>query len=95
MKFKTPETLIGFTALPRQDGIRNGWIRQFAFYASADGVDWGQPVVTGIFSENAKRKTIHFPRPVTARFVKLAALSGYADGPWASLAEFNVIRTTQ
>jgi hypothetical protein len=91
VEFKTAETLTGFTALPRQDGNHNGWIKEFAFYASSDGSNWAEPVAKGIFSENAKLKVVHFSRPVTAKFVKLVALSGYADGPWASLAEFNVI----
>jgi hypothetical protein len=91
VQFKTTETLTGFTALPRQDGNHNGWIKEFAFYTSSDGTNWGEPVVKGVFPKNAKLKTINFPTPATAKFVKLVALSGYADGPWASLAEFNVI----
>ncbi|HEY1790188.1 MAG TPA: discoidin domain-containing protein, partial [Verrucomicrobiae bacterium] len=91
VKFKTAEEMTGFTALPRQDGNHNGWIKAFAFYASNDGANWGEPVVKGTFSNDAKLKTIHFPVTITAKFVKLVALSGYADGPWASLAEFNVI----
>jgi hypothetical protein len=91
VEFKTAETLAGFTALPRQDGNHNGWIKKFAFYASNDGVNWGEPVIKGTFPEDAKLKTIRLPSPVTAKFVKLVALSGYADGPWASLAEFNII----
>ena len=31
------------------------------------------------------------PWTATARFVKLVALSGYVKGPWAVLAEFNLI----
>ncbi|MDE3068145.1 MAG: discoidin domain-containing protein [Verrucomicrobiota bacterium] len=90
VEFARPVRLAGFTALPRQDGNRNGWIKDYAFYASHDGIDWGEPVSKGTFSDNASLKTIKFSAPVTARFVKLAALSGYADGPWASLAEFDV-----
>ena len=93
VEFKTAETLTGFTALPRQDDNHNGWIKEFAFYASDDGVNWGEPVAKGIFPEDANLKTISFPSPVTAKFVKLVALSGYAEGPWASLAEFNVIHS--
>ncbi|MGH7980423.1 MAG: discoidin domain-containing protein, partial [Limisphaerales bacterium] len=92
VQFKTSEELTGFTALPRQDGNHNGWIKGFAFYASNDGAHWGEPVFQGRFSDDAKLKTIHFSSPVTAKFVKLVALSGYARGPWASLAEFNIIQ---
>jgi F5/8 type C domain/Glycosyl hydrolases family 2, sugar binding domain/Glycosyl hydrolases family 2, TIM barrel domain len=92
VQFKTAEKLTGFTALPRQDGKHNGWIRRYAFYASSDGTNWGAPVVEGTFSDDANLKTINFPAPVTAKYVKLVALSGYTHGPWASLAEFNVLR---
>ncbi|HEV2320665.1 MAG TPA: discoidin domain-containing protein, partial [Verrucomicrobiae bacterium] len=86
------EKLSGFTALPRQDGIHNGWIKEFAFYVSKDGTNWGDPVATGTFSDSAALKTVNFSEPATAKYVKLVALSGYANGPWASLAEFNVVR---
>ena len=91
VEFDAARKLAGFTALPRQDGNQNGWIKDFAFYASADGKTWGDPVAKGVFAKNAELKTVKFAKPVTTKFVKLVALSGYADGPWASLAEFNVI----
>lgn len=91
VEFKSAQTLAGFTALPRQDGNGNGWIKDFEFYASNDGTNWGAPVAKGVFTDDDNLKTIKFTAPVTARFVKLVALSGYANGPWASLAEFNVI----
>jgi hypothetical protein len=95
VEFKAPKTLAGFTALPRQDGNQNGWIKDFAFYTSNDGTNWGEPVIKGVFPRDEKLKTEGFSTPVTAKFVKLTALSGYADGPWASLAEFNIIKSGQ
>jgi hypothetical protein len=83
----------GFTALPRQDGNQNGWIKDYALFVSADGVQWGEPVAKGVFPNDSQLKTVNFPAPITARFVKLIALSGYANGPWASLAEFSVIQS--
>ena len=56
-----------------------------------DGKTWDEPVAKGVFARDAKLKRVKFAAPVTAKFVKLVAESGYADGPWASLAEFNVI----
>ncbi|HEV2210534.1 MAG TPA: discoidin domain-containing protein [Verrucomicrobiae bacterium] len=82
--------LRGFTALPRQDGNHNGWIKDYAFYVSEDGQSWGEPVAHGVFSADARLKQVQLPRPVMARFVRFEALSGYANGPWASLAEFGV-----
>jgi hypothetical protein len=90
-----PRKIAGFTALPRQDGERNGWIKDYAFYASRDGTNWGEAVAQGVFPDNARRKTVKFAAPVEAQFVKLVALSGYANGPWASLAEINLIEGGQ
>ena len=83
----------GFTALPRQDGNHNGWIRDYALYVSADGIRWSDPVAKGVFSDDSSLKTVTLSSPVRGRFVKLAALSGYANGPWASLAEFELLQT--
>lgn len=93
LKLPRPEKLTGITVLPRQDGNRNGWIKQYAVYASDDGEYWGKAVAEGTFADNAELKTIRFSLPVTAKFLKLLAISGYSDGPWASLAEINFIPT--
>jgi beta-galactosidase len=90
IEFDSPRKLAGFTALPRQDGNHNGWIKDFAVYASNDGQHWGEPLVKSSFADDAKLKTVPFPAPITATWLKLVALSGYAKGPFASLAEFNV-----
>lgn len=45
-----PVRVSGFSYLSRQDNIRNGTIARYRFHVSADGVDWGQPVSTGDFS---------------------------------------------
>jgi len=83
--------LNGFTALPRQDEDSNGWIRNYEFYVSEDGANWGRPVAKGEFARNAELKSVMLSRPGPAKFVKLVALSGHAAGPWASLAELSVL----
>ena len=95
VEFEEPEALAGFTALPRQDGNHNGWIKDYLLYVSSDGREWGQAVAQGIFSEDAQLKTIKFAAPITAKFVKLVASSGYVNGPWASLAEFHLIKINE
>ncbi|MES2657948.1 MAG: discoidin domain-containing protein [Verrucomicrobiota bacterium] len=40
-------TFHGFSALPRQDGNSNGRIKNYRFYSSQDGINWGTPVVEG------------------------------------------------
>jgi hypothetical protein len=91
VEFDSPPTFAGVTVLPRQDRNRNGWIKDYAVYASQDGSNWGEPVARGTFPANDRLQTVKFASPVTARFVKLVALSGHGSGSWASLAEFNVV----
>jgi hypothetical protein len=92
VEFPKAVNLAGITCLPRQDGNRNGWIKEWAVHVSADGRDWGAPVATGAFTCNADLQTVRFARPVETRFLKLAALAGFdAEKPFASLAELNVI----
>src|SRR5207245_1370101 len=43
------QTLSGFSYLPRQDACSNGWVKQYEFYVSSDGVNWGTPVASGSF----------------------------------------------
>lgn len=91
VQFDKPRKIAGFTALPRQDGVEYGWIKDYALYVSNDGRSWGDPVTRGVFARNGKRKTIGFRAPQIAKYVKLVALTGYSTGLWASLAEFNVV----
>ena len=54
--------LNGFRYLPRQDGGVNGRVKDYAFYVSLDGVNWGSAVATGTFRNNAMGKEVGFPR---------------------------------
>lgn len=85
-----PHTLKSCTVLPRQDVEVNGMIKAFEVYASNDGRNWGRPLVKGEFPQDRELKRIFFPRPVTAKFIKLVALSGFDTQPFASIAEFDV-----
>jgi hypothetical protein len=80
----------GFYYLPRQDGGKNGRINQYAFYVSADGADWGDPVASGAFANNALEKGVFFV-PQTAQFVRLVALSEVNGNPWTTMAELNIL----
>jgi hypothetical protein len=87
---KQAKTVVGFSALPRQDNIRNGWICDYAFYASDDGKNWGQPVKRGTFEATKTLKTVRFEKPVRGCFFKFVAASGFG-GQYASLAEFSLL----
>ena len=92
VEFPKPVLLTGLTCLPRQDGNRNGWIKDYAVYVSADGQDWGTPVAQGTFRRDDSLHTVKFTSSVTTRFLKLVAVSSFEPAkPYASLAELSVI----
>jgi len=82
----------GFGYVPRQDGGVNGRIADYEFFASSDGVNWGAPVATGTFANDASIKEVEFA-PVPGQFVRLRALSEVNGNPWTSLAELHVFAT--
>jgi len=95
--------LTAFQYLPRQDGSACGWIKQYEFYVSADGVNWGTPVATGTFNYGSlstkcpgpgagvpSALQIVFP-PATGHYVRLRALSELNGNPWTSAAEITVL----
>jgi hypothetical protein len=85
-----PASIKGFTYLPRQDDSENGTIKDYEFYLSDDGVNFGQPVTKGAFENSKDLKTVSFS-PRQCRFIKLQALSEVNDGAWTSAAEIGVL----
>jgi phosphatidylinositol-3-phosphatase len=94
-------SLTGFQYLARQDGCSNGWIKQYEFYVSQDGVNWGTPVASGIFDYGSATTgcpgasvppaiQIRFA-PALAHYVRLRALSEINGNPWTSMAELNLL----
>lgn len=90
LKLEPAMKIKGFTYLPRQDETENGNIRDWEFYVSADGKDFGQPVAKGSFDRMREKKTVTF-EPKACGFVKLRALSEVNDNPWTAVAEIRVI----
>ncbi len=82
----------GFRVLPRQDGSDNGRINQFEFYVSPDGLDWGNPVVTGTLPDSTSEQEITFA-PVQGGYVRLVSLNAHDSDPWATIGEFNLLGT--
>ncbi len=83
----------GFRYLTRQDGIANGRIGQYEFYISSDGVNWGTPVITGVFPDNAVEKEVRFAA-VTGRYIRFRALTEAGNRCQQSVvAEINVLGT--
>lgn len=85
-----PAAIKGFTYLPRQDESDHGTIKDYEFYVSNDGTNFGEPVAKGTFQNTKDKKTVTF-NAVSCRFIKLKALSEANDGPWTSAAEICVV----
>jgi hypothetical protein len=94
-------TMTGFTYLPRQDGCLNGTIKQYEFYVSADGVNWGAPVATGNFNYGSAilscgggtilgAQQVNFSA-ATGQYIRFRALSEVNGHPWTSAAEIRVL----
>jgi hypothetical protein len=92
IELSRPCRIGGFTYLPRQDDSDHGNIKDYEFYISDDGKDFGQPVKKGTFENNKDKKTVTFDAK-QCRFIKLKALSEVNDLAWASAAEIGIIET--
>jgi len=84
--------LRGFIYVPRQD-MRNGRVRGYELWVSADGKRWKGPVASGNFKRGRRSTTVIFRR-ITApvRYVRFVAKSPQVDGqPFASVAELEFL----
>jgi hypothetical protein len=89
-----PSVIKGFTCLPRQDESDHGTIKDYEFYVSNDGKDFGSPVKKGTF-EPGKEEKIETFEPIKCRFIKLKAISEINGQPWTSAAEIGVIQNDE
>jgi hypothetical protein len=83
-------TIKGFTYLPRQGDSENGMIKDYEFFVSDDGKEFGEPVKKDTFASGKDKKTITF-EPKKCRYVKLKALSEINGEAWTSVAELGVV----
>jgi hypothetical protein len=93
IKLGSSANLNGFVYVPRQDGSPNGRIGQYEFYVSTDGVNWGSPVATGTFANDATNKQVSFTSK-TGQYVRLRALREVNGNPWISMAELQLLNMT-
>ncbi|WP_344073939.1 discoidin domain-containing protein [Streptomyces crystallinus] len=83
-------TVAALTYQPRQTGA-NGRIGTYTVSTSLDGVSFDAPVASGHWKDDASTKTAVFTRPVSARYVRLVALSEAGRrGMWSSAAEIRL-----
>jgi hypothetical protein len=69
----------------------NGRIKDWEFYVSTDGANWGSAVATGTFVNSVAEKEISFT-PKTGQYVRLRALSEVNNNTWTSMAEITVLQ---
>ena len=81
----------GFVYTPRQDGVRNGDVRDYKVELSKDGKTWGELVKMGTLSADKKAKQVLFDKAVKARYFRFTALSSQDGHDFASGAEFMVL----
>lgn len=89
--FPRPVAMTGLVLIPRQNQREHqGDIREFKLESSGDGTNW-QEIARGQLASTWDPQTIPFPQTVTAKHLKLTALSGFGPDTSASLAELAVI----
>jgi lysophospholipase L1-like esterase len=77
--------------LPRQDGVFHGDIGAYEVYVSTDGLNWDQPVATGIFPKTSEEQSVGFPSK-NGRYVRLRALTEVDAEPSIAIAEINLLQ---
>ena len=83
----------GFSYLPDQGRWNPGIIFNYEFYVSKDGKNWGNPVSKGEFSNIKNSPVLQIKEfgSVSARYVKLRALSATEENGRIGIAEFGLI----
>ena len=84
----------GFRYTPRQDGNSDGFIGDYEFYTSNDGINWGTPEAVGTWSVfSTGGQSVSFTETF-AQYVRLVATSEINGNPWTSMAEFDLLECT-
>lgn len=79
---------------PRMDS-ENGRIKTYKFFASSDGVNWGNPIVSGILLNSPTEQVVTLPNTVRTSLIRMTTEeSGVAaTGTYASIAELGITGT--
>ena len=91
IKLSEPATIKGFTYLPRQDDSENGTIKDYEFYVSDDGKEFGESVKKGSLESGKEMKTVTF-EPRKCGYIKLRAMSEINGEAWTSAAEIGIVQ---
>ncbi len=68
-----------------------GRIGDYEFYVSVDGIDWGAPVATGTFVNDATTKIVILTQAKVGQYIRLRALSAHQGAPFTTVAELQVL----
>ncbi len=91
INFPASVAMSGLVLMPRQNHREHeGDIREYVVQASDDGSDW-RDVLRGELLSTFAPQQIEFPKKITARYLKLIALSGFGQDKTTALAELAVI----
>jgi hypothetical protein len=91
VSFPSPAAAAGLVLMPRQNQREHeGDIREYVVAASDDGREWRE-VARGRLASTFDPQRVTFPRTVTARHLRLTALSGFGPDATAALAELAVV----
>ncbi len=89
--FARPVAMSGLVVMSRQNHREHeGDIRGFVIHASNDGSEWRE-VKRGELISTFDLQRLLFSEPITTRYLKLTALSGFGNDTTAALAELAVI----
>jgi hypothetical protein len=89
--FPQPVAMNGLILMSRQNHREHqGDIREYTLQTSDNGEQW-RDVTHGQLSSTWDPQEIHFPETITAKHLKLTALSGFGNDTSAALAELAVI----
>lgn len=92
VSFPAPVSMAGLVCMPRQNHREHqGDIREYVVQVSDDGNNWRE-VARGEWVSSYAPQPVRFLQAITARYLKLTALSGFGPDTAASLAELAVIQ---
>ena len=90
--FPKAVTMTGIICMARQNHrAHEGDIREYAIDVSDDGRQWKE-ILRGELESTFEPQRLLFEATVTARHLKLRALSGFADDPACALAELAILQ---
>ncbi|HEX8138048.1 MAG TPA: discoidin domain-containing protein [Pyrinomonadaceae bacterium] len=93
VSFNAPVEMSGLVLMPRQNHREHeGDIREYLIEVSDDGKGWRE-VRRGTLASTFEPQRIAFDARVTARHLKLTALSGFGPDKTAALAELAIVYT--